>query len=83
MSGTPSTRTDAPRRLPHRARDRERLGHAEAAIGDQHRGPFVGDVFGALHADPPPRLEHGAQHGDEVGVEAPLVDDVGPVDAPS
>ena len=73
---------DAAGRLPDRARNRERLGHPDTAIRDQHGRTFGRDVLGALHADHPPRRQQRAQHGHEVGIETPLVDDVRAVDAP-
>ncbi len=72
---------DPPGRLPYRARHCERLGHPEAAVRDEHRGPFVGDLLRAVHRDLPPRSEEWSEQRHEVGVEAPLVDDVGAVDA--
>ena len=81
MSGTPSTRTIAAGRLPYRARDCEGLGHPEATVGDEHRGPFVGDVLRTVDGDLPPRSEKWGQQRHEVGVEAPLVDDIRAVDA--
>ena len=73
---------DAAGRLPDRARQPRTARTSRYGDSRPARPPFGGDVLGALDADHPPRRQQRAQHGHEVGIETPLVDDVGAVDAP-
>ncbi len=67
-------------RTPDAPGDRERFGHAEPTVRDEHRGPLVGDVLGTGDSRVRARGEKRVEHRDEVGVETPLVHDVGAVE---